>query len=303
MTELQCWIDGVVRPTESVSMSLASDASLRGISVFEGIKAYRWQDQDRYCVVSLQSHIQRLQVSCELMKLHIDGLADRVNEGVSALLKVETRPEVYIRPTVYLRSGYYGNVADAHLVVLARSAPDHRAPLRCSIATQRHVPASAYPWGAKVGAMYAFFRLARLEAVERGADEAILLSTDGRVTETPGASIFIVKAKRVFTPRLEIGILPSITRLTAIEILQRQMKIDVFEEDLMPGDLPAADEVFVTGTLDEVRRVLSIDGKSIGSGETPITNALLTTYLAACRVGDPTPPAGSAFFSGARHED
>ncbi|ABD85707.1 aminotransferase class IV [Rhodopseudomonas palustris] len=298
MTELLCWIDGVVRPAESVSMSLASDASLRGISVFEGIKAYRAPHQDRYCVVSLHSHIQRLQVSCELMRLRVDSLADRVNEGISALLKAETRSEVYIRPTVYLRSGYYGTVADADLVVLARSAADHRAPLRCSIATQRHVPASAYPWGAKVGAMYAFFRLARLEAVERGADEAILLSTDGRVAETPGASIFVVRAERISTPRLEMGILPSITRLTAIEILQRRMNIEVIEEDLAPRDLCAADEVFVTGTLDEVRGVLSIDGQSIGSGETPVTNALLTTYLAACRVGDPTPPVGSAFFPG-----
>ena len=300
MTELLCWMDGVVRPAESVSMSLASDASLRGISVFEGIKAYRARDQDRYCVVSLRSHTKRLQSSCELMKLRVDSLVDRVDEGIAALLKPETRPEVYLRPTVYLRSGYYGNAADAALVVLARSAPHHGEPLRCAIATQRHVPASAYPWGAKVGAMYAFFRLARLEAVERGADEAILLSTDGRVAETPGASIFAVSHGRICTPRLEIGILPSITRLTAIEMLQRRMNLDVIEGDLTPSDLFAADEVFVTGTLDEVRGVLSIDGRHIGSGETPVTDALRTAYLAACRDGDPTPPAGSAFFPGAR---
>lgn len=301
MSDLLCWIDGEVRSAESVSMPLASDASLRGISVFEGIKAYRASDRDRYCVVSLSLHTERLRKSCELMRLHVDRLTERVEEGIAALLRAESRPEVYLRPTVYLRSGYYGNVADSDLIVLARSAPTNDRVVRCAIAVQRHVPANAYPAGAKIGAMYALFRLARMEAVERGAEEAILLSTDGRVAETPGASIFVVRSGRVSTPPLDIGILPSITRLNAIGILQR-MGIESVEEDVTPDELFAADEIFLTGTLDEVRCVPSIDGRPIGAGDTPVTDAVRSAYLSACRDGEPTPPFGSVFFPGAARE-
>lgn len=302
MNDVRVWADGAISAAHEFTLPLSSDASLRGISVFEGIKAYRSHSDDSYCVVSLHRHIVRLEQSAALMHLPVEKLASRVIEGIEALLKCETRDEVYLRPTIYLKSGYYGEIAETGLFILTRSAVAERTPLRCKISSLRHLPATCYPSDAKTGAIYAFFRLARLEAAKSGADEAILLATDGSVAETPGASVFVVSKGRVVTPPLSVGILPSITRLTAMSILRDQLSANVVEHLVSVDMLTNADEVFLTGTLDEIRSVSAVDGREIGLRCRPVSTGLLNAYLSACYSGIPSAPPDSERMNGACRE-
>ena len=148
--------------------------------------------------------------------------------------------------------------------------------------------------------MYAFYRLSRIEAAEAGADEAILLTTDGTVSETPGASVFVIRAGIAYTPPGGAGILPSITRATAMKILTNQLATRVIEADLSSRFLATADEVFLTGTMDEIRPVKSIGGQQVGTGVAPLTSRLRDAYLRACRHGVPAPPEGTEIFEGSR---
>ncbi len=300
---VRIWSAGLILDPAEATVSLTGDAALRGISVFEGLMAYRRPGGSSYAVVSLASHLARLHRSAALMRLPIARLTDDVTDGVSALLAGETADQVYLRPTVYLAHGYYGGEAQTALFVSARAVESTGGwPFDCVISTLRHVPRTAYPHEAKVGALYAFYRLSRIEAAEAGADEAILLTTEGSISETPGASVFAVKAGTAYTPPVAAGILPSITRATAIEILANQLATKTVEGDIAPEFLATADEVFLTGTMDEIRPVRSIGGRTIGTASAPLTSRLRAAYLQACREGQPAPPAGTEFFEGSRCE-
>lgn len=293
------WSAGRILAPAEATVPLTDDAALRGISVFEGLMAYRRPGSSSYAVVSLANHLTRLRQSAALMRLPTARLTDDVTAGVRALLASETADQVYLRPTVYLAHGYYGGEAQTSLFVSARAveSPGGR-PFDCVISTLRHVPPSAYPHEAKAAALYAFYRLSRIEAAEAGADEAILLTTEGSVAETPGASVFAIKAGIAYTPPITAGILPSITRATAIEILAKQFTTKTVEANIAPEFLADAGEVFLTGTMDEIRRVRSIGGQLIGTGAAPLTSHLRDAYLQACRKGHPSPPVGTEVFAG-----
>lgn len=301
---VRVWSAGRIQAPADATVPLVSDAALRGISVFEGLMAYRQPGSSSYAVVSLAAHLARLHRSAALMKLPVTRLSADVTDGLRALLATETVEHVYLRPTVYLAHGYYGGQAQTNLFVSARAveSPGGQS-ISCVTSTLRHMPPTAYPHEAKVGALYAFYRLARIEAAEVGADEAILLTTEGLIAETPGASVFAVKAGTAYTPPIAAGILPSITRATAIKILAEQLTTMTVETNITPEFLAAADEAFLTGTMDEICPIRSIGGQLIGTGSTPLTSRLYAAYLLACRDGQPTPPAGTQIFAGGRREN
>jgi branched-chain amino acid aminotransferase len=108
--------------------------------------------------------------------------------------------------------------------------------------------------------------LAKIEAVNAGASEAIMLNSQGHVAECTGDNIFIVRGGKLETPPISAGALVGITRQVVME-LAAQRKIAVRESNLTRYDLMTADEVFLTGTAAEIVPVVSMDGRTIGSGQ------------------------------------
>lgn len=279
------WKDGKLVAEHEAVGSLLSDAALRGISVFEGVAAYWWPEANQHCVISLDSHLRRLTQSAAFMEIARPGVVPDVTEAISTLLPAMAGSDVYVRPTIYLERGYYeGDDAVSNLFVSARplDALIRPASLKCHVSSFRHLAPNMYPSLAKTGATYAFYRLSRLEASRRGADEAILLTATGGVAETPGASIFAAYGGLVRTPPIEVGILDSITRRTSIDLL-RSMGVQVDETAFGLEELLAADEVFVTGTMDEIRPVSSIDGVEFSMDNSGIGSRLRREYLQRCR--------------------
>jgi len=152
-----------------------------------------------------------------------------------------------------------------------------------TVATQRNVPEALNPQIKSLN--YLNNILAKIEAVNAGYEEAIMLSPSGYVTECTGENIFIVSAKGGFasggkgrqsliTPPPYIGVLRGITRRTVMELGAHQ-RLDVREQLLTRHDLFNADEVFLTGTAAEIVPVVKIDGRVIGSGKPgPVTKKL-----------------------------
>ncbi|NNH76045.1 hypothetical protein HLB23_40420 [Nocardia uniformis] len=280
------WWNGAVVPWRQARVHVGSETALRGLNVFEGVRGYWNDDHRRWAVVRLDDHLRRLVTSAQLMRIPVRaGLYERMRGAVVALLdRAQPSADVYLRPTIYVDAGRY-RAADDELTVgefiaCHRADPTDPSPIRCMISQWRRVPDAALPTAAKTGAAYSAFRLARLQALDAGADEAILLGTHGGVTETPGASVFAVLHGSLVTAPLTDGLLDSITRATVIE-LAHKFGIPFYEQSLTAVDLLAAQEVFLAGTLDEVRAVREIDGCTIPVG--PITTRLRDAYLAMCR--------------------
>jgi branched-chain amino acid aminotransferase len=147
----------------------------------------------------------------------------------------------------------------------------------------RHIAGDQFPIGAKVGASYAQFHIARVSASSLKADDAVLLNTSGNVTETGGASIFLVGPCEIATPRLNDGILPSVTRAVVMALAGRACQQPVVERAISRSELINGPCVLLAGTLDEVRIGQMIDGAVIDPQARDVAEKLVGEYQRYCR--------------------
>ena len=125
---------------------------------------------------------------------------------------------------------------------------------------------------------YANLVLAKMEALNAGADEAILLDIQGFVNEAPGYNIFVVKEGKIYTPTAD-NLLLGVTRDTVFEIAEKE-GIEVLEVRLIPYDLYTADELFLASTAGGIVSIAEVDGRTVSSGKTgPITQKVKQIYL------------------------
>jgi len=259
------WWNGSVVPWDQAQVHVTSETALRGLNVFEGIRGYWDPASSTLGLVQLDAHLRRLQDSADLLRIPAEGLAEQVRQGIKELLAaIDPHHDVYLRPTLYVETGRYtaqrDTVTTGVFVACHRTDPRREEPVTCITSSWRRIPDTALPAMAKTGAAYTAFRMARLEALQAGADEAILLNTHDQVAETPGAAVFVVRDGQILTPPLADGVLGSLTRSAVIRLAERDFGLTVAEQSLTRSELHTADEVFLTGTLDEVRLVASVDG-------------------------------------------
>lgn len=258
------WWNGALVPWHAANVHVTSETALRGLNVFEGVRAYWRPHESCYALVALDAHFDRLEQSARLLHIPIADLRERLDRGIHELLLAIPRPsDLYLRPTIYVEAGGYEvdprRVTVGAFISWRRAEARIERSLRCSISKWRHIPPAALPGAAKIGASYTAFRLARLEAASKGFDEAILLNDRGEITETPGGSVFALKGRTFATPPLDAGILPSITRRIVLEILCPELGYLSEERCLRAEDLRAADAAMIAGTLDEISHIVSID--------------------------------------------
>jgi len=140
---------------------------------------------------------------------------------------------------------------------------------------------------AKVSGHYVNSVIAKLEAIQHGCDEALLLNPNGNVAEGTGENVFMVKNGRLCTPPVSAGILEGVTR-DCIMTIGRDLGIEVVERDITRSELYMADEVFMTGTAAEISPIRSIDDRSIAEGDIgPVTRKLGAVFHKAAMGEDP----------------
>lgn len=279
------WWNGHLGSAAAATTRLTSETAMRGVNVFEGIRAYWQEEHRRFAVVSLDGHLERLRSSLELLSLPAQHLVAPLHDAIGDLLAVSAEgTDYYIRPTIYLEDGSYTDDPEEcsfGSFVSIREAPC-TPPTSCHVSPYRRVPSAAFPSRAKSGASYSMFRLARVEAASRGYGEAILLDANDSVAETGGASVFVVRDGVAMTPDLSHDILDSITRRHAIAIVRERLDRSVVECALTTEDLRQAEEVFLAGTLDEIRIVQHLD-RHLGELGSAVATATREGYLRICR--------------------
>ena len=281
------WMDDNYLDWDDANISVMSHTLHYGTGVFEGIRAR--ETSIGVAIFRLQDHIDRLFTSAEAYNLNIPYSKDKILEASKEIVFKNKLNNAYIRPLVFFGSGEMGLLPGKELPVhVAISAWSWGAYLGgdaeengvkvCLSPWERISPKSFKPYAKGVGG-YMNSTLAKVDAVERGYDDAIMLSDTGNVAEGSGQNLFLVKENKITTPPIETGALNGITRRTVINIAE-QMSLDVNEEDIGQEDLLGADELFFTGTATEVVGVVSVDNNDIADGKPgDITNKIRNEYM------------------------
>ena len=272
--ELVVYVDGNFYPASQAKVSVFDHGFLYGDGVFEGIRAYGGR------IFRLREHIDRLYESAKTIGLEIPMSKQAIMDACAETLRRNNLGDGYLRLVVSRGVGKMGldprNCERATVVIIPATyviKPGGLKPLKCIVPGVRRNPTFCLPGSAKT-LNYLNNIMARIEAINAGADEAILLDWRGYVSEGSGDNVFIVKNRKLLTPPMEANILGGITRLTVIEV-GRKLGIEVAEKDLTLHDLYNADEAFLTGTGVGVHPLSHIDGRKVGGErEGPITKMI-----------------------------
>jgi branched-chain amino acid aminotransferase len=277
---VKIYLDGRFVEKEEAVVSVFDHGLLYGDGVFEGIRAYGGR------VFKLKEHIDRLYESAHTIMLQIPMSRAELSAVVEESLRVNGLRDAYIRLVVTRGVGDLGldprKCSKPTIFIIADKIQLYPESLYqngleiITVATQRNVPEALNPQIKSLN--YLNNILAKIEAINAGYEEALMLSPLGYVAECTGENVFIVKGKQLLTPPPYIGALRGITRQAVVELAEARGYM-VKEELLTRHDLFNADELFLTGTAAEIVPVVKLDGRVIGSGKPgAVTQALRTAF-------------------------
>ncbi len=292
------WLDGQLIDWDAANVHLMTHSLHYGLAAFEGIRAYQRADGGTY-VFRLHEHVDRLFDSCKMCLLKPEYTREQVIRVCGEVLRANGMTEGYLRPMVFVGEGAMGIYAPNNPVrtaviawkwgaYLGEEALKNGIRTKISSFARHHVNVSLAK--AKMTGQYTNSVLAKREAKLGGYDEAILLDSNGYVSEGSGENIFVVRRGVLTTPDLSCSILEGITRDTVIT-LARELGMTVVEGRLTRDQLWLADEVFFTGTAAEVTPVREIDNRTVGDGTVgTLTKRIQQRFFEVVRGSDTSHP-------------
>jgi branched-chain amino acid aminotransferase len=285
------WVffEGEVRPWEEAVLHVSTEAVVRGLNVFEGLKGY-WQPDGRFGFVHLARHYLRLSRSASLLYIPVTFSYEEFENACFDLTRALYRPDkdLYIRATLFVVEGHYGANTRADLVLTGyQQEKEPPPPIAMGVSTWRRAPDVAMPPRIKTGVNYQVARLARIEGGSRGFEDMILLNEYGRVAESTAACVLMVRDGRVCTPPPSEGAMESITADVLVEI-GVSLGIEFVWRPIDRTELYLADELGLTGTLTEITLVPSLDERPFPA-ETPVLSKLAERYRDAVTGTEPHP--------------
>jgi len=266
------WMDGKLVDWDNANVHVMTHTLHYGLGVFEGIRCY--ETPKGPAVFRLDEHVDRLFASAHIFLLEIPYSKDEIKEAILRTIKVNKMKSCYIRPLVYIGYGAMGlypkdNPVRVSIAVwswgtyLGEKGLEEGIRIKTSSFIRNHVNANMTR--GKVCGYYVNSQLAKKEAISCGYDEALLLDTEGYVSEGSGENVFIVRGGVLKTTPLT-SILEGITRNSIIKIAE-DAGITTIEERFTRDELYIADEAFFTGTAAEVTPIRESDGRAVGEGK------------------------------------
>ena len=267
------WMNGELVPFKSAKVHVLTHALHYSTSIFEGIRCY--DTPEGSAIFRLPEHVDRFFDSAKAYSMKMRYSKKKISDGIINTVKASKLKQCYIRPLAYYGYGTMGltptnNKVDVSISCwewkMGESKAGKFSGAKCKISKWVRIDSKSQPMQAKSAANYSNAALARMEAINAGYDEAIMLNNKGHVAEGSAENIFVVKNGKVTTPPLDADILNGITRDSAIKLLKSN-KIKIIEKNLRINDLLKADEIFMTGTAAEVKSVTRVNKTKIGDGK------------------------------------
>jgi branched-chain amino acid aminotransferase len=292
------WLEGEFIDWDDAKVHILTHTMHYGVGAFEGIRAYKRLDGST-TIFRLAEHIGRLYDSCKLVMIEPRFTAAQLSQVCVDLLRENKMDEAYLRPLIYVGDGAMGIYAPDNPIrstvvawkwgaYLGAGAVDNGIRVKISSWSRHHIHVSLAK--AKMMGQYTNSVLAKKEAKLGGYDEALMMDTNGYVSEGSGENFFIVKKGKLITPPLSASILEGVTRDTVLA-LAREEGIPVAEEMLTRDQVYLADEAFFTGTAAEVTPIREIDNRKVGEGGVgAITKRLQARYFEVVKGGDSSHP-------------
>jgi branched-chain amino acid aminotransferase len=277
-------------PLEQAKLGIMTNALHYGTAVFEGIRGNWNGEQKQMYIFRLKEHYQRLRDGAGVLKIELPHSVDELCQltvKLAAMCRFEE--DVYIRPLAYKSSESLGvrlhNLESDFLVLVIPWGPYlDMETAKCGVSSWRRPDYNVIPPSAKLAGLYVNNAFAKNEAIEKGFDEAIMLTPDGHISEGSGENIFLVIDGKLVTPASDNHILLGITRDTVIKLAKEELGIEIIERPVELAELFSAKECFLTGTAAHITPVGEVDHRPIGDGEVGgITAKLKKLYFEIIR--------------------
>ena len=276
------WFDGKCIPFNEAKISIATHALHYGTAAFGGMRAIpNPEDKNEFLLFRTEKHIKRLSQSARLLLTNIDE--DYIFNCLKEVIK-KNKPDkpIYIRPFIYTSD--LGIAPRLHNIetsffIYCIELGDYLSPegVSCRMSSWTRQEDRSLPLRGKISGAYITSSLAKTEASLSGFDEALLLNSNGKVSEASGMNLFIVRNGELITPGVDQDILEGITRLSVIE-LAKSIGLNVIERAVDKTELFIADEVFLTGTAAKITPVKQIESTILNTHR-PLMNKLKSKLL------------------------
>ncbi|QWD83282.1 branched-chain amino acid transaminase [Polynucleobacter sp. MWH-P3-07-1] len=281
------WSDGKLIPWREANIHVLTHSLHYGMSVFEGIRAYKTPQGT--AIFRLSDHVKRLINGTKIFQMKLPFSAEQIGQGIQEVVSSNKLESCYIRPIVFIGSEKLGISPKGNTIHTSIAAWEWGAYLgedglnkgirvKTSSFTRHHVNSSLVR--AKASGYYINSILANQEVTANGYDEALLLDIEGYVSEGSGENLFMVRNGVIYTPDLA-SCLEGITRESVMQIA-KDLGYEVKEKRITRDEIYSADEAFFTGTAAEVTPIRELDDRTIGDGKKgPITAKIQDTYFSA----------------------
>jgi branched-chain amino acid aminotransferase len=270
---------GKIVPESSVNLSFRVKAFNYGLALIDGIRAYWNPQQQQLYVFRLRDHLVRFQQAIRTVQLAIPFDVETMRHAVLELLRYHRfRQNVYIRPIAYrgeegLLPDFAGSKDRLLIYCITQGIEPTQAVYTARVSSWTRVSSEAIPSWLKIAGAYVNSALSYTEVAQEGADRAILLTPEGNVSEGATENLFMFRRGQLVTPPPSDDIFEGITRDTVMQLAAREWCAPVVERSIPRIELYSADEIFLTGTLTQIRGVTTLDGRRVGTGKEGVVTA------------------------------
>jgi branched-chain amino acid aminotransferase len=283
--------NGKIIPFGDASVHPLNTAMKYASSIYDAWRGYWNPEREELYLFRLREHLERLLRSAKIVQMRCPyTIEDMIDSHLALIRANELREDVHCRIILYvdaLDGGLYSNSPIGAVMAaspMGRYFREESLGLHCSVSSWRRISDEDMPPRIKAAANYHNSRLAGLEVRQNGYDDAILLDRNGKVTEGPGYTLFLVRDGIPITTSVTNGILEGVTRDTLLTLIPEVLSCRVIEREIDRTELYVANEAFFCGSGAEITPILTIDRRPVGSG-TPgsLTMAIRDAYFALVR--------------------
>jgi len=279
------FFDGEIIPYKDANIHIMTPCVRYGAMVFEGIRGYWNEEEKEMYLFRLSDHSMRLIQSANMLRMEHQLSEEYISEANIKLLKaLQLKEDLHIRQMVFVDGDgplhAKGPVKMASVALPRGRKEGFDTGLHVSVSSWTRISDAMMPPRIKSAANYQNGRLGAMQAKLDGYDSTLFLDGQGKLTEAPGACVFVVRGSKIFTPTVTNSILESITRDSLIRISLEQLGVEVVERDIDRTELYVADEIFLCGSGAEVTPVVKVDHHPVGNGEIgDYTHSIRNHYL------------------------